>query len=97
MLGIVVMVHSGIMATDPHGLHAVGFDADHGSVLELVCDESEGVAAAPRPPLDPMPYPVLAVPVNGSLVDHGASLHSGWAPPFLTGETLRAFLQVFLN
>lgn len=97
LIGFIVLTHSGVMAMDPHGLHGNGHDTAHETVFALVCDEKDGITGQAR----------IAQDLGGVSFDRPATNHPvpntdahfirGWNPPAVTGETLRALLQVFLN
>lgn len=97
LIGIMVMTHSGAMAMDPHLQSADGYDPSHDTMMELVCDETEGVSSATRLTLDPLVPSALAVAPGVSVLYTEDTALRGWTAPTIHPDTLRAFLQVFLN
>lgn len=92
-----VLTHSGVMAMDPHGQYANGYDPSHDSVTELACDETEAVSLASRLTHDPLMLSAPAVEPGVPVPPPGDTARRGWVAPTIHPDTLRTFLQVFLN
>lgn len=97
LIAIMVMAHTGVMALEPHGQYANGYGPAHDTVMDLVCDETEGVSSAARLTLDPSALLAPAVEPGAPVPDTGHNTLRGWIVPIATAYALRTFLQVFLN
>lgn len=97
LIGFFIMMHGSVMSMDPHGQLVTGFDAAHGTVTDLVCDESEGMPFAASNLTDSAGAPAALPHADAPIFALGADTLRGWRIPAVTGDSLRAMLQVFLN